>query len=56
LKNVSAILKAAGTSLERVASVTVILLEEADFTGMNEEWVKWFPTNPPRSYPFESLA
>ena len=35
LENVSAILKAAGTSLERVASVTVILLEEADFAGMN---------------------
>jgi 2-iminobutanoate/2-iminopropanoate deaminase len=34
LENVSAILKAAGTSLERVASVTVILLEEADFAGM----------------------
>jgi 2-iminobutanoate/2-iminopropanoate deaminase len=47
LKNVSAILKAAGTSLDRVASATVILLEEADFAGMNEEWVKWFPANPP---------
>ena len=47
LKNVSAILKAAGTSLDRVASATVILLEEADFAGMNEEWVKWFPENPP---------
>ena len=47
LENVSAILKAAGTSLERVVSATVIILEEADFAGMNEEWVKWFPTNPP---------
>ena len=47
LENVSAILKAAGTSLERVVSFTVILLEEADFAGMNEEWVKWFPANPP---------
>ena len=47
LENVSAILKAAGTSLERVVSATVILLEETDFAGMNEEWVKWFPTNPP---------
>jgi len=47
LENVSAILKAAGTSLERVVSVTVILLEEADFAGMNEEWIKWFPANPP---------
>ena len=47
LKNVSAILEAAGTSLDRVASATVILLEEADFPGMNEEWVKWLPANPP---------
>ena len=47
LENVSAILKAAGTSLERVASVTVILLEEADLAEMKEEWVKWFPANPP---------
>ena len=47
LKNVSAILEAAGTSVDRVVSATVILLEEADFAGMNEEWVKWFPANPP---------
>jgi 2-iminobutanoate/2-iminopropanoate deaminase len=47
LKNISAILEAAGTSLERVVSATVILLEETDFAGMNEEWVKWFPVNPP---------
>ena len=47
LRNVQAILVAAGSSLERVVSVTVILLEEADFAGMNEEWTKWFPMNPP---------
>jgi 2-iminobutanoate/2-iminopropanoate deaminase len=47
LQNISAILEAAGSSLERVVSVTVILLEEADFAGMNEEWTKWFPMNPP---------
>src|SRR5580658_8267581 len=47
LQNVSAILKAANTSLDRVVSATVILLEEADFAGMNEEWVRWFPENPP---------
>ena len=43
----SAILTAAGTSLERIVSATVILIEETDFAGMNEEWVKWFPENPP---------
>ena len=47
LKNVSAILAAAGSSLDRVVSATVILLEESDFAGMNEEWLKWFPVNPP---------
>jgi 2-iminobutanoate/2-iminopropanoate deaminase len=47
LQNVSAILEAAGTSLDRVVSATVILLEETDFAGMNEEWVKWFPADPP---------
>jgi 2-iminobutanoate/2-iminopropanoate deaminase len=47
LKNISAILTAAGTSLDRVVSATVILLDEHDFAGMNEEWVKWFPANPP---------
>jgi len=47
LQNVSAILKAAGSSLDKVVSATVIILEEADFAGMNEEWLKWFPANPP---------
>ncbi len=47
LQTISAILEAAGSSLERVVTVSVILLEEADFSGMNEEWIKWFPMNPP---------
>ena len=47
LTNISAILKAAGSSLDKVASATVILLEEEDFAGMNEEWLKWFPSDPP---------
>jgi 2-iminobutanoate/2-iminopropanoate deaminase len=47
LQNISVILQAAGSSLERVVSITVILLDETDFAGMNEEWMKWFPTNSP---------
>jgi len=47
LKNVSAILDAAGTSVGRIVSATVIVLDEADFAGMNEECVQWFPANPP---------
>jgi 2-iminobutanoate/2-iminopropanoate deaminase len=47
LTNISAILIAAGSSLDKVASATVILLEEEDFPGLNEEWLKWFPADPP---------
>lgn len=47
LANIRAILEEAGSSLDKLASVTVVLAEEDDFAGMNEEWLKWFPTNPP---------
>jgi 2-iminobutanoate/2-iminopropanoate deaminase len=47
LVNISAILEAAGSSLDKVVSATVILLDEDDFAGMNEEWLKWFPLDPP---------
>ena len=47
LKNIATILESAGSSLDKVASVTVVLAEEEDFAGMNEEWLKWFPSNPP---------
>jgi 2-iminobutanoate/2-iminopropanoate deaminase len=47
LTNISAILAAAGSTLSKVVSATVILVEDDDFKGMNEEWVKWFPSEPP---------
>jgi 2-iminobutanoate/2-iminopropanoate deaminase len=47
LKNVTAILEAAGSSLAKVVSATFILAEDADFAGLNEEWIKWFAVNPP---------
>ena len=47
LTNVGAILAAAGSSLEDVVSVTFILADPADFAGMNEEWRRWFPSDPP---------
>jgi 2-iminobutanoate/2-iminopropanoate deaminase len=25
----------------------IVLADEDDFAGMNEEWLKWFPANPP---------
>ena len=47
LTNISAILEAAGSSMEKIASVTIVLADEDDFQGMNEEWLRWFPSNPP---------
>ena len=47
LANIQAILEDAGSSLDKLISVTVVLADEDDFPGMNEEWLKWFPSNPP---------
>ena len=47
LTNISAILKGAGSSMDKIVSATVILLEDEDFSGLNEEWLKWFPLDPP---------
>jgi 2-iminobutanoate/2-iminopropanoate deaminase len=44
---VAAILEEAGSSLDKIVSATVVLADEDDFAGMNEEWVRWFPENPP---------
>jgi 2-iminobutanoate/2-iminopropanoate deaminase len=47
LTNIQAILEEAGSSMDKIVSVTVVMADEDEFTGMNEEWVKWFPSNPP---------
>src|SRR3954466_1842693 len=47
LSNIQAILEAAGSSLDKLVSVTVVLADEDDFAGMNEEWLRWFPSDPP---------
>ena len=47
LTNIAAILEAAGSSLDKIVSVTIVLADDDDFPGMNEEWLKWFPSNPP---------
>lgn len=47
LRNIQAILEEAGSSLDKLVSATVVLADESDFAGMNEEWLKWFPSDPP---------
>ena len=47
LENVSAILRAAGTSLEGVVKTTVFLKDMSDFQAMNEVYAGFFPSSPP---------
>jgi 2-iminobutanoate/2-iminopropanoate deaminase len=47
LTNISAILEAVGSSMDKIVSATIVLADEEDFQGMNEEWLRWFPSNPP---------
>jgi 2-iminobutanoate/2-iminopropanoate deaminase len=47
LRNVEAILHAAGSSLAHAVSATFIMAEGEDFAAFNEEWARWFPDNPP---------
>ena len=47
LRNVEAILTAAGSSMDRAANAFFLLTNPEDFPGFNEEWARWFPTDPP---------
>ena len=47
LKNLSAVLEAAGTSLNNVVKTTVFLMDMADFSVMNEVYAKYFSENKP---------
>jgi 2-iminobutanoate/2-iminopropanoate deaminase len=47
LMNCENILRAAGTNLENVVEVHVLLAKPTDFAGLNEEYAKFFPTDPP---------
>jgi 2-iminobutanoate/2-iminopropanoate deaminase len=47
LKNLSGILKAAGSGLGKVVRTTVFLKNLGDFAAMNEVYGKYFPSAPP---------
>ena len=47
LKNLSAVLEAAGTNLNNVVKTTVFLADMNDFTAMNEVYSKFFSENKP---------
>ncbi len=47
IKNLSGILKASGTSLEKVVRATVFLKNMSDFAAMNQVYGTYFHTAPP---------
>ncbi len=47
LLNLAAILKAAGTSLDRAVKTTVFLKNMSDFAAMNEVYARHFSQQPP---------
>lgn len=47
LKNLQAVLEAAGSSLAAVVKTTVFLADFNDFAAMNEVYGGFFPTDPP---------
>ena len=47
MRNVSAILEAAGAGLQQVVKTTVFLADMDDFTAMNEVYGRFFGENPP---------
>jgi enamine deaminase RidA (YjgF/YER057c/UK114 family) len=50
LRNCEAILRAGDASLDDVIEVGVLLTNPADFDGLNEEYARWFPSEPPARY------
>lgn len=47
ITNCQAILRAGGATLANVVEVHVLLTRPTDFAGLNEEYAKFFPTDPP---------
>lgn len=50
LANCEAILRAGGASLDDVTEVGILLTHPEDFAGLNEEFARWFPADPPARY------
>lgn len=56
LKNLAAILKDAGSGLDRVVKTTVYLVDMADFPAMNEVYAKHFATHKPARSTIQAAA
>ncbi len=56
LKNIRAILQAAGADMENVVKTTVLLKDIADFGAMNEVYARFFKENCPARAAFQVAA
>ena len=56
MKNLSAIVEAAGSGLDKVLKCTILLTDMAHFAQMNEAYAKFFPTEPPARICYQVTA
>lgn len=56
LRNLAAVLKAAGSSLNHVVKTTVYLVDLADFPAMNEVYARHFSTHKPARATLQAVA
>ena len=47
LRNMAHMLESAGSGLDRIVKMTVVLADAADYDEMNRVWREFFPTDPP---------
>ncbi len=50
LTNCEAILRAGGASMDDVVEIGILLTRPEDFEGMNQEYARWFASEPPTRY------
>ena len=55
-KNLTAVLKAAGSGLDRIVKTNVYLLDMADFPALNEVYAKHFPSHKPARSTIQAAA
>jgi 2-iminobutanoate/2-iminopropanoate deaminase len=56
LRNVDAVLRAAGSGLHKVVKMTVFMTDLADFQAMNGVYAEFFPSEPPARSAFQVVA
>jgi len=56
LRNLAAVLEAAGSGLDQVVKTTVYLADMAEFAEMNEVYARFFPRQPPARAAIQAAA